>query len=193
MNIVGRPTHPAAAIAPFAFVAKNHVGRALLLLIAAVAVFGLGYYLAGRPRHLSELNPDGKSLVELAGYILMFPTALLALAWLRLIVDRRPQIIIDARGILVTGWSNEIVPWSEVRAVRERNEHGLRSLAIDLHNPDRFAPSGSQGLQRAFLRARGYGDLWLNPNVTNRSFAELRDALTRFSGGRLAVEGASLS
>lgn len=165
------------------FVARNSAGRAVLLLLATLGMFVLGAYLAGLPA--SGLNFDDPNLRQLVGMILMFPSALFAVAWIRLLVDRRPQVVIDQRGIYLSGWSADIIPWSAVKEWRESAVHGSKMVRVDLNDAAAFEPSGSLGRSRSVLKASGLGDLFLSMTNTDRSHADLVAALRRF-GNRQA-------
>jgi hypothetical protein len=161
------------------FVARPSRARLTLMLIACllfvavslwmIGAFGEAPRLSGRRANLNWVGWIG------APFFGIF--AVVALAKLR---DCRDRLVIDGRGILWRAWSDEVIPWTEIERIEERQIARQTMFSVYLHDPARCPPKGWTGRIAASQRGFGAGDMAITLSGTDKSDDELREALSRF-------------
>lgn len=78
----------------------------------------------------------------------------------RLFRTRRPEIVIDRRGVEVLSWKCDLIAWQEIRRVFVSDIHGNRSLSLELEDPEKFYDRFSSAHRAAakWSQAAGFGD-----------------------------------
>ena len=102
----------------------------------------------------------------------------IAIVVLRRLFDRRVQICVDAKGVMVREWSDDIIAHRSIRSVRDMG----RSVAIFLHKPEKYPTSNA--MRRILLRIggdlqRSTGDIHIVTFQYDRSAAAMLEAIDR--------------
>jgi hypothetical protein len=143
----------------------------LLLLLAGSAVFVVGgLWMAG----LFGPSKPGDAWI---GWVCVLFFGLATVVIGGRLFDRRDQIVIDERGISWARWSEQTIPWSEVRNVREAQVRRNRFLCIDLAHPEWFPSSTFVGRLAGANRRLGFGDITISAMGTDKSFGQLKQAV----------------
>ena len=119
---------------------------------------------------------------------LRWPAALLlgscAVIIARRLFDRTPQIVIDADGILMRHWSEQVIPWSAIKRCR-----GMkwpiplslflyqRLICLDLHDPALYPRTTWRRLAFASRWDPGNGDITMMTAGLDQEFPELMSAI----------------
>jgi hypothetical protein len=101
-----------------------------------------------------------------------------ALVFLRRLFDRRVQIRVDAKGVMVREWSDQIIAHRSIKSVRDMG----RFLAIFLHKPEKYPTSNA--MRRFLLRIggdfqRSAGDIYVVKFQYDRSADAIVEAMAR--------------
>ena len=153
------------------FVARPSVPRLLLLTTGALVLVVGAMWLAG----VFGSPPEPGS--EWVGWSCIAFFGLATLALIGRLFDRNDQIIIDSRGLYWRQWSEQTIPWTEVRNVREAQVRRSRFLCVDLVHPEWFPSSKVAGRLAGVNRKLGFGDLGISTSGTDKSFDELKQAV----------------
>jgi hypothetical protein len=105
------------------------------------------------------------------------PAALILMNRLR---DRRPQIVADERGLYWRQWSEEIIPWREFSGVTVHQVSGQRLLGLTLRNRAAYPATTRLGQLARYNAELGFSDVTLSAQGLDRSFEDLRNAVSQF-------------
>ncbi|HEX6188183.1 MAG TPA: STM3941 family protein [Pyrinomonadaceae bacterium] len=131
---------------------KNSRWKHFLLLIGCMGFVGTGIWMV----------VQGKSFGWVA--ILFFGTGLVVSIWQ--IVDSRPRLIIDERGVLDRTLGVGRIAWSDIEAAYVRSISGNDFICLELKNPEKYAQKLSN-VKRAMAGAnRGLGFTDFNINLS---------------------------
>jgi len=155
------------------FIARPSPSRILFLLVLAFGLVALGAWLAGL------IGPSPDPGVEWIGWITLLFFGLCAAAGVRRLFDPDVQIVVDASGLYWKQLGTRTIPWSEIDRIEAQEFGRDRFLCVFLKNPEKFRATGWTGALRAANRGFGFGDFGLSTAGTDRSEAELIEAIKR--------------
>jgi len=164
------------------FVAKNARTRLVLMLIGALLAVAIGLWMIGafgEPPHSS----GRRSRLTWVGWIGVPFFGVVAAMIAAKLFDQRERLVIDDEGIFWRAWSDELIPWSEIEGIQEREVARQVMFAVYLRDPSRCPPTRWTGRIAAAQRGFDQGDLSITLSGTDRSNDELREALNRFYPG----------
>jgi hypothetical protein len=98
----------------------------------------------------------------------------------RALLDRRDRLVADASGIMWRPWSEDVIPWEEIRAVRPVTVFGRRFVSLDLHHPERYPATTGLKWTAWANRKAGYGDVSIQTDGTDTDQAELAQVIAQF-------------
>ena len=124
-------------------------------------------------------DPTGSAgLVGVVNLLFWGSLAGLAVARLR---NPKPVIRIDEEGIYSRSWSDEVIAWQDIELIEPGTVHGsMQCLVIHLHAPEKYPPSGGLGRIAGNQKKPEFGDIPLSPVGTDKSWNELKDAISRY-------------
>jgi hypothetical protein len=93
------------------------------------------------------------------------------------LLDRNEVIVVDSSGIYWRFWSDQTIPWAEVREVRETDTRGSQLLGLWLEHPETYRSTGLLGHFPWMSKRLGFGDISLDNAGTNKSFDQLKKAV----------------
>jgi hypothetical protein len=164
---------------PAPFVASYSRWRTLLVAAigAGFVTFGLWILGAFGAPHLR--GSQGFRLVF--GVICVLFFGLVTFDWLKKMVSASDAITIDARGVRAVQWSDKLIPWTEIVAVKRRKVSTsaftyMRFLSLELQNGRNY-PATSLFRGTRLNKMLGYGDVSFNAVGTDKSIDEVADAL----------------
>ncbi|HEV7732470.1 MAG TPA: STM3941 family protein [Candidatus Binatia bacterium] len=133
-------------------VVRSSPWRYLLLLAVSLGFVAIGVTLVVAAGH------------PVVGWLNLIVFGVAAATFLWQIVDRRPRIVIDERGVFDRTLGVGVIPWSDIVGAEIRAITGTTFVALELRDPTRFTRR-LPALQRAMTggnRALGFGELNLN-------------------------------
>lgn len=92
-----------------------------------------------------------------------------------------PDIRIDERGIWWRRWSDQRIPWSAITALYPASVGRTSFLFLKLADRDAYPSTRVLRKFAGLNRASGFGDIAVGVTGTDRSFAELIEAVERFA------------
>ncbi|MET0272896.1 MAG: STM3941 family protein [Phenylobacterium sp.] len=107
----------------------------------------------------------------------------LPMQWMviRNLLDRRPLVVVDARGILSRFWSETVIPWAAIRRVRPVTIWGFRRfVSLDLHHPEDYPATTGLKWTAWANRKAGYGDVSIQLDGTDTDQAQLIRVIEQF-------------
>jgi len=96
------------------------------------------------------------------------------------LLDRKPRIAVNTQGVLARDFSDETIAWSQIHGWSVNSVATQQFVCLQLVEPGNFRRSGMAALLGGANRGMGFADVQLNVTGTDRSFAELVDAMQRF-------------
>lgn len=162
------------------FVAYNSRRRLALLLLLDVSLVLSGLWMGGifgTPPH-SARYPDGEILV--VGWFGVLFFGLCGFLMVKRLFGPSEQLRIGPSGVRFCSWSEETVPWSEIKRVSVWSYRRQKAIVLHLRNPDRFPGRGLAGTLAGANRSLTGGHISLNLTGTDRSFADAMAAIQRF-------------
>lgn len=162
-----------------AFVARNAPVRVLLLAALAAGFVAIGLWIVG------AFGPAPDDAPRWAGWLSIAffgPGCVLILARL---FQPSEQLRIDRDGIRWRQWSDDLIPWSAVRAIEQASVHNQKFLCLRLDQPERYRSTQLLGRLGGANRALGFGDIAISVTGTDRSFDDLVRAVGRFAPSSL--------
>jgi hypothetical protein len=165
---------------PEAFVARTSPWRGGLLVVGALVFVVAGGWFAGwfgDPPYTRRISPE---VAYWVGWFSVLFFGLCGLIAARRMLDGRPRIVIDARGVTARDFSDDMIPWTHIRGWSARQVVRSKFLCLDVTEAGTFRRSGLAAMTGGANRGMGYGDVQLNVTGTDRSFAELEEAMRRF-------------
>lgn len=155
------------------FTARNSRWRlALLGAGAASFVFG-GLVIAGL------FGPPLRPGAEWFGWFCIAFFGLGGLVIVQRLFDRSEVVRIDGRGIYFKPWSEQTIPWSEIRDVTVWQLQGQRLIILHLANPDGFPSKKLLGWVAGANRVLTGGDIPIGLVGTDGNFDDAMATITR--------------
>lgn len=131
---------------------KNSRWQALLLFAGSCAFVAGGVFM---------LLHKGHSLMGWAGVVFFGGCALIA-CWM--LIDTRPRLVIDRRGIWDRTLGVGFIPWEDVQGAYLQSISGNDFICLELHDPNRYRSRLSR-VRRAMSSANealGFSDFSIN-------------------------------
>jgi hypothetical protein len=100
-----------------------------------------------------------------------------AIILIRRVSDRRPQLIVDDRGLYWRQWSEQVIPWAEFGSVAVQTVNSQRLLGLTLRNPAAHPPTTPLGQLSRYNEQLGFAHVTLSAQGLDRSFDELHQAI----------------
>ncbi len=125
------------------------------------------------------LIPGAPILLRVVGVLLILPFLIWFGVAARLVFMRKPVLEIDESGLLWRRWSETRIPWTAFDRWTVKDTLGMPFATLWLSEPRAFPAATVQGVLRLANRRLGYGDITLNAAGTDRTFAELTEALRK--------------
>ena len=148
--------------------------QALVVLSAFLPLTSVGLLVL-------PFGPDVPIWARIMGLVILAPVLVFLATRFKLLFATAPSIEISERGLLWRGWSEQLIPWSAVARWKTRSYFGHQQATFWLHDPSRYHSTTVNGLINPANRWLGFGDITFNAGGTNRDFADLAEALTRFA------------
>jgi hypothetical protein len=156
------------------FVARPDRAKILGLALVSLVFSLLSLWVAGA---WGEAPRSGPTWIGWPGAILF---AVFAIGWSLRLRERADQIVVDAQGLTWRAYSEEHIPWSAVEAIERRSIRRQIFFAVYLKDPGAHPPTRLLGKVAAAQGGMGMGHFAINATGTDRSAAELEEALETF-------------
>ena len=157
------------------FEARNSRWRLALMALLGAGFVTIGVWLVGG---LGLDHPDGIEVTVIGWVSIAFFGACAIAALLRM-RDAGVVMRVDDRGIWWKQLSDAIIPWSEIEAVGVVTIHHQKMLGLAVPDPARYRRKAIKDRLAATNEALTGYPLCLTVAGTDRSFADLLDAVTR--------------
>lgn len=154
------------------FVARNNAARLLLMAAASLGFVAAGLWIAG------VFGPPPRPGREWIGWVAILFFGAAGVAILRRAVDGGELIVVDRHGIFWRPQGDAPIPWTAIRALGTGTVRRQRFICLHLHDPDAWPPRRRNPLG-ALNRGLGFGDIAISATGTDRSFADLQEAVDR--------------
>lgn len=146
----------------------------VLLLIGVVGFVVLGMFIVGHPR------PNRPSDVWLGwAMIIFFGSGIPIFIWQ--LLDNRPRLVIDERGVRDRTLGVGVIPWSEITGAYVQSIHGNDFICLELRTPELWVRKLSR-MKRAMVsanRALGFTPLFLNLSGVNARTDEVLELIRK--------------
>jgi hypothetical protein len=162
------------------FIAHNSRWRVALILLGTVGFAALGLWMVGAFGEVPSSRRHSAGYMVGVGWLCILFFGFCAAAIGKKFFDSRPQLQIGPLGIVWSPWSDDVIPWSEIRTVTTWSHKGQKAIVLHLNNPDRFPARGLMAkLARANQKLTG-GHISISLIGTNRSHDDAMSAIARF-------------
>lgn len=162
------------------FVAKSSPMKVAIAVMGSLAFIGIGLWMIGvfgDPPMQRRLSP---AVVYGIGWITVLFFGSTAVLWAKRLVGAGEEVRIGAAGIRWARWSDQTIPWPEIRDVTEWSASGQRSIILHLRNPARYPGRGILGWFAKANHALTGGDIALSLTGLDRTHDEAMAAVKRF-------------
>lgn len=166
------------------FVANNSRWRLAVFFLFSVGLVAAGLWMIGAFGGVPASPRYSASYILGLGWVCILLFSLGGLAIVKRFFDDRVQVEIGVSGIRWAPWSDQLIPWSEIRDVTTWSYKSQKSIVLHLNNPDRFP---GQGIAAAFAGANRMltgGDICITMAGTNRSYKAAMEAIAHFRGAK---------
>ena len=97
-----------------------------------------------------------------------------------------PVIEIGPGGVRWRRWSNETIPWRAITDATSKTISSQQFLCLTLTRPEDHPGKSTARLLAGMNKNMGFGDVAISTNGTDRSHAEMLEAVSRFGGRPVA-------
>jgi hypothetical protein len=164
--------------------ARSSPWRMALIVLGAAAFVVIGMWMAGLFGEPPQFRRSPTALVQLFGWISIIFFGAAALVGIRRVLDAGPQLTVSAQGIRWKPWSEDVIPWREIRDVTVWEFRAQKTIILHLVDAARY-PSGTLlGRLAGANRAITGGDIAISLTGLDRSFDEAFAAIREFRRGR---------
>jgi hypothetical protein len=146
--------------------------RTALLIIGAITFVALGLWMTGffgEPPASRRWPPAAVHLIGWASIVFFGGGALLGI---RRLFDSGVQLRISAHGIEWKPWSEQTIPWAQIRNVSVWQHRRQKAIILTLNDPERYPSSSLLGKLSGFNRALTGGDFAISLTGLDKSFEE---------------------
>jgi hypothetical protein len=156
------------------FVARPSPWRIALMLLAALGFVAIGLWMTG------IFGPPPKPGREWLGWLAVaFFGAITPIMVMRLF-DGRDQVRISARGVYFRQWSEDTIPWSQIKDVTQWAYRGNRFIVLHLRAPECYPSSRLLGRMAGLNRSMTGGDITVSLAGTSARFNDAMEAIARY-------------
>jgi hypothetical protein len=126
-------------------------------------------------------DPRGGLFLTIFGWAAILFFGLAGLVGVRQLFSSGPDTRIDGQGIWWRRWSDQRIPWDAIAALYPAGVGRTSLLCLTLVDRDAYPSTRVMGKFAGLNRASGFGDIAVGVTGTDRSFAELVEAVERFA------------
>lgn len=162
------------------FIAHNSRPRIVGLVLLAVGFVLLGLWLIGAfgPSPFARRYPA--PIVMGIGWMNLILFGLAGIAWAKKLFDKRAQLQIGPSGIRWRPWSDQLIPWAEVRDVTTWEMQRQKLIVLHLRDPARFPGRGLNAVSASINRKLAGGDIFISLTGTDQAFDDAIAAVMLF-------------
>ena len=154
-----------------AFVARFSPWRLIFLILLCFGFMAISLMLLGV---FGDGSRHGLGWSGWIGLAFFGPAAAILI---RRVSDRRPQIVVDHRGLYWRQWSDEIIPWREFESVAVHQVNRQKLLSLSLRDPEAHPPTTPLGKLARYNEALGFAHVTLSAQGLDCSFDQLHEAI----------------
>ena len=158
------------------FVACPSRARIGFLILGSLVFLVVGLWIAGVLGGVPRPVPVRNIVVGWASAVLC---GIAGLALMKRLFDTNEELRISAAGIRWTRWSDQVVPWPEIRDITVWRVKGQKMIVLHLRDASLFPGRGVLGLTARANRALSGGDMVISLTGTDQSFDDAISAITR--------------
>lgn len=149
------------------------------LLLTAGALFMTGVFVpGGAPLVVALIGWVGTAFFGLAAAIITGR-----------LVRPKLRVRVDAKGILSTSWSDQVIPWRAIAHVSGLYGQGQPFIVLTLRDPERFPGRGFAAWVAKANRAMDSGHIWISLLGTDRTVAAAGEAIAEHRGASRRKRG----
>ncbi|MFL6728970.1 MAG: STM3941 family protein [Sphingomicrobium sp.] len=155
-----------------------------LIILGAIGFVALGSWMAGlfgEPLPSRRWSP---AAVHLIGWSSIVFFGACAVVGIRRALDTGPQLTISAQGIQWRPWSQDTIPWREIRDVSVWEFRRQKAIVLVLYHPEQYPSSSLAGKLASVNRGLTGGDISISLTGLDKSFDEAFAAIGKFRRGR---------
>jgi len=142
-------------------------GKLILLLSGSLAFVGLGiFFSVAIPGDLYKEVPSARVLVRIIGIISALFFGACAIEAIRQMLDTRPRLIIDDRGIFDRTLYTPVIPWSSITAAQIMQIRRSKFIALHLSDAEERYKALSPIKRMMSSANQGLGFTRFNLNIT---------------------------
>ena len=164
--------------------ARSSPWRMALLLLGAVGFIALGLWLTGLFGEPPQSRRWSPAMVHVIGWAAILFFGACAIVGAGRALDSGPQLTISVLGIQWRPWSEDVIPWAEIRDVSVWQFGAQKAIVLQLDNPARFPSRAVLGKLAGANRAMTGGDISISLTGLDKSFDEAFAAIREFRRGR---------
>lgn len=162
------------------FIAQYSRWRLVALFLSAVGFVALGMWMVGAFGEVPSSRRHSASYFIAIGWLSILFFGLCGVGIVSKLFDERSQLLIDSFGVLWIPWSDQLIPWSEIRDVTTWNYKHQRFIVLHLRDATRFPGRGLSSRLAGSNRMLTGGDISISLTGTNRSYGDAMEAIERF-------------
>lgn len=162
------------------FIAHNSRWRLAVILLSAVGFVALGMWMVGAFGEVPSSRRYSATSFIVIGWLCILFFGLCGVAIIKKFFDERPQLSIDSSGIRWAPWTDQLIPWSEIRDVTTWSYKHQDVIVLHLRNAERFPGKGLKAKVAGANRMLTGGDIAISLTGSNRSYGDAMSAIERF-------------
>jgi hypothetical protein len=156
---------------------------AFILLGAAVFVV-LGFWMIGLFGEVPHNRRWPAEIVQIVGWLSIVFFGACAIIGVPRLFNADLQLRVSEHGIYWKPWSDDTIPWHEIRDVRVWEYRRQKAIVLCLEHPERYPSKSLLGKLAALNRGLMGGDVSISLTGMNRSFGEAFATIQEFHGTR---------
>jgi hypothetical protein len=160
------------------FVARNSRWRLALLIALGAGFVVTGFWMTG------GFGAPPRPAIAWFGWVAIVFFGACSLALAVRFFDRSDQVRISSAGVYSRQWSEDTIPWSEIRDVSIWQFQRERTIVLHLRDPQMFPSRKLLGRLAGANRALTGGDVSISLTGTDRSFDDALAAIGRHASIR---------
>lgn len=162
------------------FVATSSQPQVLLMLVGSVVWLFVGLWMVGTIGNGPTSHRYPHLVMIALGWSSIILSAIGGKYWIDRFVRGGVELRIGFSGIRSLSWSDQTIPWSEIRDVTVWNYGRHAWIVLHLFNPSLFPGRGVSRWMGALRRKLTRGDILLSMVATDRTIEEAMAAIDQF-------------